>query len=240
MSRIALNDDELDAMRQRMAAAAWEVFREGGLPAVSFRRLADALGCSHMQPYRCFENKEALLACMRTQGFARMENFMRECAGEAKDPPDRLRLLVQGYIRFSRECSEDYLLLFTTEQPSPETYPELLAARCRVFDMSADAIRDCIGMRGLKQDARLLAHRVWIGLHGLMTLHAANQLVHGYDFDALAEPLLRFLLADVVDPAGSGVPLAANARGQRQPRRRNNLRSPIPTTSTAPRRGNEP
>jgi hypothetical protein len=49
----------------------------------------------------------------------------------------------------------------------------------------------------LEGDARLLAHELWVSLHGLMTLHVANQLVHGYRCEELIGPMLDRILRPV-------------------------------------------
>ncbi|MFT4256892.1 MAG: WHG domain-containing protein [Pseudoxanthomonas sp.] len=208
MPRASLNEDELDAMRQRIAEAALDIYRRNGLAAVSFRQLADNLGCSHMQPYRCFANKEALLVHLRIEGFSRMEEFMRSHAGPAESPHAWLRGLVEGYIGFARQHGDEYLLLFSTEQPSPAEFPELLAARRRVFDMAVDAIQQCVDAGDMAGEPCLLAHRVWIGLHGLMTLHAANQLIHGFDISDLIGPVMSGMFGHGRDAMNVAVTLS--------------------------------
>ncbi len=64
-------------MRSRLCDASVAIFREGGLEAVTFRALADAVGVSHTLPYRYFENKEDLLANVRVLCFERFEAFVR-------------------------------------------------------------------------------------------------------------------------------------------------------------------
>ena len=46
----------------------------------------------------------------------------------------------------------------------------------------------------MEGDPREIAHGVWVSMHGLLTLHAANQLVHGMSLDELLQPLLQALL----------------------------------------------
>lgn len=201
MPRAQLTTDELESMRSRLCSAALELYRQEGLEAISFRRLAEAVGLSHTLPYRYFENKEALLARMRTEGMQRFESFIRAHEQPSSTPLARVRAIALAYIEYARMHPADYLLVFASHQPSPEQYPELLAARRSLFEHAVDAVQQCEDTGALDGDARQIAHAFWVSLHGLMSLHAANQLVHGYDIDELVEPLIARLLGQAAAPA---------------------------------------
>jgi hypothetical protein len=83
-----------------------------------------------------------------------------------------------------------YRLIFATDQPPPDRYPQLLAARQRLFDHVMGAVRGCIEAGLVQGDARVVTHTFWITMHGLLTLHVANQLVHGCNLQQLAGSLL--------------------------------------------------
>jgi AcrR family transcriptional regulator len=194
MPRAQLTSEELDLMRLRLSRAALRIYRAEGLDAISFRRLAEAEGISHTLPYRYFENKEALLARVRIEVVNALDAFLLE-----REPPRRgtlagVRRVVDGFVEFARQYPQDYLLIFTTHQPPPTDYPELLAARQRVFERAVQAVQACVDSGEAVGDAREIAHSVWICLHGLMTLHVANQLVHGYGLDQLVDPVMDRVL----------------------------------------------
>jgi len=114
-----------------------------------------------------------------------------------------------AYIEYVRTYPSEYLLILAPEQPPPDRYPELLAARQSLFDHAMGAVQACIDAGHIKGDARPIAHSFWVGLHGLMTLYVAGQLVHGCTLDELAPLLLNLLLGAVAPqhvattPAGS-------------------------------------
>lgn len=194
MPRVQQSEQEMESMRARMSAAALQLYRSDGLVSLSFRRIADSLGISHTLAYRYFDNKEALLARMRAEALGRFEAYVRDYEASAEQPLDRVQAIAQGYLAFAREHSEDYALIFATEQPSPELYPEVLAARRRVFDHVVEALQRCIDAGLLQVQAREFAHHVWVALHGLLSLHTADQLVHGMQLDEIVGPLIRRLL----------------------------------------------
>lgn len=214
MPRAQLTPDEVESMRNRLSAAALEIFRAEGLEAVSFRKLADAEGISHTHPYRYFDNKDALLAWMRAQALGHFEGYVRDSEADTREPLPRVWAVAEAYIRFSREHPAEYLLIFATPQPGPGKHPELLRARRSLFDHAVGVLQCCVDHGLLEGDARQLAHEIWVGLHGLMMLHAAGQFVHGMTMDELLEPLMHRLLG--VKPLPQERPGANAARRMRR------------------------
>jgi AcrR family transcriptional regulator len=196
MPRPVLSDAAVEAMRDRLAEAALRIYRADGLEAVTFRRLADATGISHTLPYRYFADKDALLARVRVTCVREFEVFIRAREKVGRSAPVRVRSVAQAYIAYARQRPADYRLIFSTDQPPPDRYPELLAARRSFFEHAVAMLAEFVERGELAGDARLLAHAFWISLHGLMSLHVANQLVHGMRLEALIEPLVGRLLGE--------------------------------------------
>lgn len=181
-------------MRQRLAGEALAIYRSRGLAAVSFRRVAEGVGISHTLIYRYFADKDALLAHARADCFRDFERYVRgrECTEAGMTA--HLHSVALAYVRFAQERPADYSLMFSTEQPPPDRYPELLAARQSLFEHTVAIIAQYVARGELTGGARLLAHALWINLHGLMMLHGARQLVHGMQLDELVDPLIERLL----------------------------------------------
>lgn len=194
MARPALDEQQLAAMRQRLADQALAIYRERGLAAVSFRRVADAVGISHTLIYRYFPDKDALLAQARAACFRDFETFVRAREAEDSGMTAHLHSVAQAYVDFAQQCPADYRLMFSTEQPPPDRYPELLAARQSLFEHAVDLVEHYVQRGELFGDARLIAHALWINLHGLMMLHGARQLVHGMTLAQLIDPIIDRLL----------------------------------------------
>src|ERR1700761_7484658 len=64
-----LSDTDVADFRERLCEAAERLFAERGPDAVTMRQLAAELGVSPMTPYRYFEDKDDILAAVRTNGF---------------------------------------------------------------------------------------------------------------------------------------------------------------------------
>jgi AcrR family transcriptional regulator len=200
MPRYSLTQAELESMRMRLCEGALALFRDYGIDAVTFRGLADALGVSHTLPYRYFENKDALLAAVRVMCFAEFERFVRERESAAtSDSPAtselaRVLAVVDAYVDFVFQHPVEYTLIFVTAQPPPQRYPELLAARRSLFEHSVELVRRCVQMGVVRGDPREITHAVWASVHGLLTLHVANQLVHGCRLEELVRPTVFRIL----------------------------------------------
>jgi AcrR family transcriptional regulator len=194
MARNALSAAEVDTMRGRLCDASLAIFRQGGLQAVTFRALADAVGVSHTLPYRYFENKEDLLAKVRVLCFERFEEFVRRRESGAQGTLAQVFAVLDAYRDFVLEHPVEYSLIFATEQPPPQRYPELLAARRRLFEHSVGLVQRCVDDDILEGNAREITHSVWAALHGLLTLHVANQLVHGRTLEQLIRPMVLRIL----------------------------------------------
>ncbi len=177
-------------MRSRLCEACLAIFRRGGLEAVTFRALADAVGASHTLPYRYFASKEDLLANVRLLCFERFEAFLRGRESRAVEPLARVLAVLDAYGEFVLEHPVEYSLLFATSQPPPQRYPELLAARRRLFEHCVGLVQQCIDDGVLAGDARDITHAVWAAVHGLLALHVANQLVHGRTLERLLRPMI--------------------------------------------------
>lgn len=203
MPRLQLSDTELDSMRSRLAVAARDLYLDEGESAVTFRRLAERMGLSHTLPYRYFDDKEALFAQARTECIAHFEAYIRARDPLRAGPLARIHAISSAYVGYVTEHPSHYRLIFSTDQPPPDRYPHLLAARRRLFDHAMGAVQCAIDEGLVKGDARLMTHAAWVTLHGLLALHVANQLVHGCNLQQLARPLIENLFGPQPRARGS-------------------------------------
>ena len=124
----------------------------------------------------------------------RFEHFVRQRERGAEGALAQVFAVLDAYRDFVLRYPVEYSLIFATAQPPPQRYPEFLAARRRLFEHSVELIQRCIDEGVLAGDAREITHAVWTALHGLLTLHVANQLVHGRTLDQLIRPMILHVL----------------------------------------------
>ncbi|MGB1581131.1 MAG: TetR/AcrR family transcriptional regulator [Nevskiales bacterium] len=179
-------------MRQRLIEAALEIYKSEGYEAVSFRRLAAHLGISHTLPYSYFDSRDELFAAVRLDCYQRFLMAIRSGDPVGKGPVARLYELASVILTY------EYRLMFAMHQPPLERYPELLAIRQAAFDYLVAIVQQGVEAGVIKGEPRTVMHMAWVAAHGLMTLHAAGQLVHGKTMDELIEPMLQAIIGPLL------------------------------------------
>lgn len=201
MPRPALSEQQLVSMRQRLCDAALDIYKNEGYEAVSFRRLAAYLDISHTQPYRVFDNKHELFAAVRLDCYRRFNAAIVQGDPTREGPVARLYTIARVILGYVQTNPADYRLMFSLHQPPLERYPELLAIRQETFDYLVAIAQQAHDAGIIRDDPRTVMHMAWAAAHGLLTLHAAGQLVHGHTLEDLVEPMLRTLIGPLL---GSG------------------------------------
>ena len=195
MGRRARAIEDIEAYRDRIVDVATGLFAERGYAGVTFRSLAERLGCSAMTPYRYFSNKEEIFAAVRRRAYDDFAKVQEAAAAEPGDPREQLGSIGRAYIRFGVEQTDAYRLMFSLAQPNPSTYQDLRSAESRAWKPLHDAICTAIDAGVLAGKSDVLANIFWSGVHGLVSLHVAGKLVYGPDVERLIEPMLRTLFA---------------------------------------------
>jgi AcrR family transcriptional regulator len=119
--------------RADLLAAAWEMVREGGLGALSLRKLARRAGITTPTVYAYFESKNAILDAMFGEA---AESFERSNAQPIEDGTPHEQLVIHAH-RFAAFCTSDvarYQLLFQHLIPGFSPSPESYAPAIRALD----------------------------------------------------------------------------------------------------------
>ncbi|GAB2579882.1 TetR/AcrR family transcriptional regulator [Nitrincola alkalisediminis] len=172
--------------------AATKLLREGGVEALSMRKLADRVGVSRMAPYHHFKDKNDLLCAIAEQGFRLQEGCLSEC--EVLPTAAALKTYVLTYIRFSQEHAETYDLMFGRDIWKTGVPTESLKQVSKVtFKRWLDWIERLQRERVLSADdsALRVAQSSWAGLHGLCRLFNDGIYLNPEDLDAIACTLVN-------------------------------------------------
>src|SRR5678815_5993328 len=102
MPRVLSETDVAD-FRDRLCEAAERLFAEHGPDGVTMRQLAAELGVSPMTPYRYFEDKDDILAAVRTSGFTRFAQALETARASGTDANSRGEAVGEAYVRFALE-----------------------------------------------------------------------------------------------------------------------------------------
>lgn len=186
--------------REQLVRAARDLLVEGGLGAVSMRRVASQCGLSATAIYRHFPDKDALLSAAVLDGFRRFGAYLLD-ALEKPTPLERYRQIGRRYFDFARAHRHEYQLIFMTDcaglglQKLDETSKQEISG---TFQLLQDRIAECQAA-GLFEagDARALAASVWASVHGLASLIITGQL-ESDETDGLIELHLRLIEASLL------------------------------------------
>ena len=188
-----LTEDEILTFRNRLCDLALEAFANHGVEGTTLRGLASAVGCSRTTPYRYFENKADILAALRQREFVRMSEAL-EAAEQSEPRPDRqLAALASTYLQFALQHPDAYRVMYEVDQQDTHHYPELQAEIQRSGVPIKNIVSAAVQSGSMHGDPVNIAHMLWAGLHGLISLHLSHMLGDERDIDELAQVTIRSL-----------------------------------------------
>src|SRR5882724_8069628 len=191
MPRRPFTADAVEATRSKLRDAALRVFEREGYPAATMRSIAREARCSAAAPYVYFESKEDLLTAIRAEGFRGLAARLEAAVEAGTDPVSQLRGVIREYIRFGLERPQVYRLMFSHRQGESAHRPVVREPRERSFAVARELCGRMVAAGLATGDALALAHLLWLNCHGLVSLHLANQLDLGADFESLVDPLVE-------------------------------------------------
>jgi AcrR family transcriptional regulator len=158
-----------------IAAAARRLLEADGLPGVTMRAVADAVGVKGPSLYKRVPDRAALLRIVADGVAADLERTLSTATG-AGDPRERLRAAVVAYRDFVRDNPNGYRLLFADLPPEALLEPERLAA------LGAPLVTAAAGVAG-DADALEAARTVVAWAHGFVTMELAGAFRLGGDLN---------------------------------------------------------
>lgn len=195
MARIAYSAEQIDNRREDILAAAMQLFESEGIEAVSFRRIATALGCSYAAPYRYFASKAELVTGLRERTYRWMGEALMTAIRPDTPPLTQLHDLALAYIRAGLDRPTRYALLFDLSQEGTPSQA-LQAARHDAFHVCVRVVAaaEASGALKLKADPLTTAHLFWAGTHGIVSLQLAQQFELGRSVEQLIPRMIRTLI----------------------------------------------
>ena len=175
MPRVLTETDVAD-FRERLCEAAERLFAEKGPDAVTMRQLSAELGVSPMTPYRYFEDKDDILAAVRTNGFTRFAEKLEAARAKAGDARTKGEAVGEAYVAFALEHPHSYKLMFDLNQPNIEKYPDLIAAGQRARATMTDHVQDSIAAGLFAGDPEQIGMMLWAAVHGIVVLQLAGMM----------------------------------------------------------------
>lgn len=177
--------------RERILAAARDVYAEVGAQTFSLREVARRTGVTAAAIYRHFEGREALLAAVCDEGFRVFTAYLVRSLS-APTPRERLVSMTEEYLAFGLERPRDYRVIFMTEPGAvlaPKDVRQLPVPPS--FQLLVDRVVECMAAGVIAPgDAAEIAVGIWAHVHGLLALHLSGHLAPFGD-DAAFRRLFR-------------------------------------------------
>ncbi len=195
--------------RETIVAAARELIREGGLEALSLRRLAERLGVTAPALYAHVRDKTDLLRAVAEGEFASLVAVYREV--ENREPLDRMRAHARAYIAVARDEPEMFrvMVLFPPEL-GPADVPDdaELPAATAAFALAAGAVEEAAASGAVATDDVVLTTLTFFAAaHGVATVLGLGFGLPPEFEDQMVDEMLDRLIAGYRTPVAGRGPL---------------------------------
>ena len=168
-------------LRRELLLTSRQLLDEGGTAALSMREVARRAACTHQAPYHYFENREAILASLVTDGY----DALAACLKEANDlgATQGLRAVLvassAAYVNFALDQPGVFRIMFRPEVCDPARFPAVQASGARARD-ELDRLNSIV--HGKKAQATV-ATILWAHVHGLAFLLLDGPLAGQFESD---------------------------------------------------------
>lgn len=200
----ARRERERHETRERILAAAREMFAADGYEAVTMRAIANRIEYTPTALYHHFPSKQALVTELCVQDFTALSARFMPLA-QMPDPVERLQALGRVYLQFAMDYPSHYRFMFMTVLNEIEHTPEFLAESVmnperNSYLLLRGACAEAIATGRVRpefDDADAFAQTLWATLHGLISLRIVKQhdeWVTWGDLRASAEQAMQALL----------------------------------------------
>jgi len=171
LARKAYHHGEL---RESLLEAAEALLEQDGPAGLSLRKVGRQLGVTPGAPYRHFEDKDALLAALATEGFRRLRAAMLANQEGAADGEERLRRAGVGYLQFASAHPGLFRLMFGW-MPARDV-PQLCEAGDAAFAALEGILKGCDEEGLLSRSVSEAGLLVWSAVHGAAFLTIDDRL----------------------------------------------------------------
>lgn len=179
-------------LREVLLQAAIQSIAELGPAGFTLREVARRAGVSHNAPYRHFQDKEALLAAVATEGFRELTQAMLDSVKPKSDTREQLKCAGLAYVEFALRRPEHFTVMFDAPVSRTKNL-NLTEVAQQAFGTLVNFVKACQEQGQLPSgDPLPLALLAWSMVHGISKLAVARRL----PFESKADTLkfARFVI----------------------------------------------
>jgi len=206
-----LSNEDFEAVRAKIGAAAAALYAAGGVGAITMRDIAKKLGRSPMGLYRYFADREEIIAFVRAGAFDRFSDALERAFASGADGFARARAVGRAYLDFALANPNAYRLMFDLDPPDEAKHPDLRRAGKRAGETVTRHVKDLVAAGIVQGDAKMIGNALWAASHGVIVLHLAGRLPAGMKVEDLYFETMRLTFR------GARTPSTRRTRSQSKP-----------------------
>ena len=189
------------ARRAEILAAAERIFVDHGYEGATIRKIADEVGLSSTALYMHFSDKSEILHEICERAFEQLLTMNRAVLDEPGTPEQRMRRLMQSYVRFGFDNPNAYRLVYMTrplEAQQAQTVAQSLGYE--LFGAFVRVVEEAAADGRLRGETRATAQTLWAGAHGVVSLMITKPYFDWVERDLLIDTLLDALFVGLLKP----------------------------------------
>lgn len=172
-----------ETLKNRLTDESVRILETEGLPGLTIRAAARAVGVSHGAPRRHFPTLASLQGAVARRGLDDMDTRVRLAVDRYSEPEPRLRGAALEYVQFAADRPEMFALMFRHDILE-NSGADLRTTSLPLFEFFSALVEPLSA-----GDSRSTSLRLWTSIHGIAALNstAALRLVADIDATALVE-----------------------------------------------------
>jgi AcrR family transcriptional regulator len=163
--------------RNAILSAAVAILHEHGAGALTVRSVAAAAGCSTTGVYTWFGGKNGLVEAIFVDGFVRFAESLATVRTRRQRDAHVLAM-AHAYRDWARANPTHYVVMFGGAVPDFRPSAEARDTARATFDSLVEAVEALAAERDLDGSPRDVAHHLWAGMHGYVSLEIAGMDMH--------------------------------------------------------------
>lgn len=190
MTKKAKPNKRTGNLRAELLETAELRIKEGGIGALSLRKLAQDASVTTMATYHHFTNKEALLVQIAIIGFNRLGTAIMDSQSSEASQTQNIKAIMRSYVKFALDNTAVYHLMFGQEIQGKQLIPEFKEASRKNFYLMANSLKKHLEADGRVVDVDNVGISFWATLHGLVCLISDGTLFYSSRSDSKLELLI--------------------------------------------------
>ena len=199
MPRKPATDEQREAARRRLQAAASAQYAAHGAGGISARAIAERAGVSVGTIYSYFGSLQGLMQSLWMEPLDRINARLKRIALEQVDPLERLRKLLEAYVDVATNAPELFRGAFLFVRPGSLEKPPREALETAVFGalLLAAVEEGQAAGRVRPGEPRRLAQLAWSAVHGSLALPVNFDRLDLEAGQAIAGDMIKVVLGNL-------------------------------------------